>query len=67
MKESATFKELMDNREALAKDPVLRSKTEKNVRATLEEGHYFRIDEFGIGHFWSDIYVSNVLPESKNE
>lgn len=55
---SATAKELWETMNRLAHDPIARKKVEEEVRKKLGKNESFYMDDMGIGHFFSALYIS---------
>jgi len=55
--EGATSKQLFETCNDLASNPELKQNIEKEIRATLPKGCYFRINEAGFGEFKLPLFV----------
>jgi alpha-ketoglutarate-dependent taurine dioxygenase len=61
----ATMSQLLKNAAKLATDLEMRKQVEANIRAKLNPGDSFWIDNMGIGHFQSALYVSNQISDKR--
>src|ERR1700677_631346 len=57
----ASLTEIKETNFLLRSNPELRSKVEAEVRSTLPVGYSFRIDEGGIGHVGTPLYVTKPI------